>query len=738
MATNTTSIYLEETLKKAIDAEVSKKSQPLESAKKRRTQFQREASAYESVREKLTVLNNASKELFGFRSPFKTLKGIGEGVGEYFDITAARDAERTPHTVEVKSVAKNHKFASRPISKSEQIPAGTVTVRVGGLERTIAFKGGSPAAFIKALEKELGEELKLTLVQKDRDNQVIVFDVIKTGIKNRFQVIKDESGVLKWLDLFGERRNLYLDYTFAKSRENELTVENDAEQKHVIRDDVLTLKPKNKISVPLSREAEVKPGLTISLLMRALSIPKKIARAEVVTNKTDGTDSASSVISSDSLAFDKLSGVMFGEITLDAETVVPFGDWAKPKVAAASNTNAAPTNAATNVSAAATNAVPETGAFNGAILGVGYVDANGTPKEKFFSITNINGNFQKYSVVMDSLFAEGDIIRRVIFYNPNEEHEVSYRAVVVENAKSAEIVSKHPVQDPENAKILIDGVAIERDSNDMKDVAGGVTVHPKKKTDAPKTFTLEPDKEVIVGRIVEFIKAYNNAMLTLNNATATPPGETATAGIDDMKKGDLAALADRLGIDHDDETSETELRRRIMMRGVFTGVFSINNVRQKVKDAVIVAYPTRLSRDLTLLAQIGVSAGKPGSDWETVKKGYLTIDEKLFLEQLDKNVEGAADLFGYDAAGGDGIIDDGAAFKLSELLTPYVRSRGILDDSSAMAKQKAKDEDKNIEKQTQALSDYRAKREMDYGRMQAEMKKGERMQRQLNMGGGDK
>ncbi|MEK6797106.1 MAG: flagellar filament capping protein FliD, partial [Spirochaetota bacterium] len=242
---------------------------------------------------------------------------------------------------------------------------------------------------------------------------------------------------------------------------------------------------------------------------------------------------------------------------------------------------------------------------------------------------------------------------------------------------------------------------------------------------------------VIVGRIVDFIKAYNNAMLTLNNTTSSPPGESALSGIDDMKKSDLSALAERLGIDHDDETTETELRRRISMRGIFTGVFSVNNVRQKTKDAVIVPYPTRLQRELSLLAQIGVSAGKPGSDWETVRKGYLIIDEKLFIEQLEKNVEGVADLFGYDAAGGDGIIDDGAAFKLSELLTPYVRSRGILDDSAAMAKQKTKDEDKNIEKQTEALSAFRAKREMDYGKMQAEMKKGERMQKQLNMGRND-
>ncbi|MEK6796363.1 MAG: flagellar filament capping protein FliD, partial [Spirochaetota bacterium] len=498
MATNTTSIYLEETLKKAIDAEVQKKSQPLESAKKRRTQFQREASAYESVREKLTVLNTASKELFGFRSPFKTLKGVGEGVGEFFDITAARDAERTPHTVEVKSVAKNHKFASRPVSKSEQIPAGQFTVRVGGQERTITFKGGSPTAFAKVLGKELGDELKLTLVQKDRDNQVIVFDVIKTGIKNRFQVIKDDSGVLKWLDLFGERRNLYLDYTFAKSRENELTVENDAELKFQIRDDVLTLKPKNKVSVALTREADVKPGLVIDLLIRAVHTPKKTAKTDGATNTGDGADTMTSVLSSDSLAFDKLAGVTFGEIVIDAETVVPFGDWAKPKVAAATNTNAAP---ATNMTAVVTNAAPESGAFNGAILGVGYVDASGTPKEKYFSITNVSGNFQKYSVAVDTLFAEGDIIRRVIFANPNDEHEVSYRKVVVENPKTAETISKYPVQDPENAKIVFDGVQIEKDNNDMKDVGGGVTVHPKKRTDGAKTFTLEPDKEVIVGRI---------------------------------------------------------------------------------------------------------------------------------------------------------------------------------------------------------------------------------------------
>ena len=98
----TSEAFLEEVYKNAVDAEVIKRSSTLSNLLDNARDYQREISAYEDLKSKLDALSSASKELYGFRSPFRNFVGRGEGVPEYFTVTANRMANTTTYDIKIK------------------------------------------------------------------------------------------------------------------------------------------------------------------------------------------------------------------------------------------------------------------------------------------------------------------------------------------------------------------------------------------------------------------------------------------------------------------------------------------------------------------------------------------------------------------------------------------------------------------------------------------------------------
>jgi len=92
-------------------------------------------------------------------------------------------------------------------------------------------------------------------------------------------------------------------------------------------------------------------------------------------------------------------------------------------------------------------------------------------------------------------------------------------------------------------------------------------------------------------------------------------------------------------------------------------------------------YPTSMDRDMRLLAQIGISTdtrppGTGGID-KTRLRGYLEIDDTKLTAALQDHADAVKQLFGNDTDG-DLVVDSGVAFKLDNLLRPYVQTGGIL------------------------------------------------------------
>ncbi len=219
MATNSSAYFLEENYRNAVNAEVAKESGQLNRLREDRDRMQRQVEAYEEMRSRMETLNQTAKDIYGLNSPFRSLIGIGQGVGEYYDVVANKDAQRnSEHTIEVKSIAKSQKFASKPFAMKSEIPAGQISMSIGANEKTLNFDGGSLLEFKRAFDKEFKDDIKTTIVQKTKNMQVIIFEIIKTGVENSVNNFKDDIGILKELNLFNTRDYQYLNYVFNNNK----------------------------------------------------------------------------------------------------------------------------------------------------------------------------------------------------------------------------------------------------------------------------------------------------------------------------------------------------------------------------------------------------------------------------------------------------------------------------------------------------------------------------------------
>ena len=138
-----------------------------------------------------------------------------------------------------------------------------------------------------------------------------------------------------------------------------------------------------------------------------------------------------------------------------------------------------------------------------------------------------------------------------------------------------------------------------------------------------------------------------------------------------------------------------------------------------MQNVMMNPYPTSLGRDLSLLAQIGISTdtrapGSAGID-KTRLRGYLEVDEQKLTAAIEQHAEAVKQLFGNDTTG-DLVVDAGAAFRLDALLRPYVQTGGILPQRVTTLDQQIAASNRDIADYKVKLDDYQAELKRKYAR----------------------
>lgn len=723
----TSEAFLEEVYKNAVDAEVIKRSSTLSNLLDNARDYQREISAYEDLKSKLDALSSASKELYGFRSPFRNFVGRGEGVPEYFTVTANRMANTTTYDIEIKELANSEKFSSKAYNMNDKLPAGNIKLKIGEDEYSIDFAGGSLVDLQKAMNKEFGKKVKTTITQKSRNLQVLTIDLVKTGSKNIAEVISDEAGILKELNMFTRRNYRYLGHIFNQGLINKWKDESDnLTTNYMIKNDFLVLKGINKLSMPLHREAEANENITISITARASDTLDETAE-EIVPVMPPTVDLS---IPDTGIIFDKIDSVRFKDVELYGEGLSPadsvrtFEDVRRYKEAL-ENERAAKNG----VEAEVPEAIDETG-FNSEIIGVKYINKAGDEIEKFFALPTISSDWQRLNIPIGSQFEEGDVITQIVLINKNPNYNIFYKDLLVEDTGREEDAPNYLISEATDARASIDGIDILSENNEFNDAVNGLNITAIKPTPQAFSTTIEVNREGVVDAIVNFVSAYNSLIDFLNDSTQRPLTREVRNSLDEMNRTDMNDLATTLQISFNSEMSDSDLRKKLFYIGVFSGNTLVGTISQRVKAIVADSYETDYGEELALLDQIGINRGSAGEDWTVVKKGFLQIEEEKFMNKIETQMDGVEELFANDTTG-DNVPNTGAAFTMNDFITPYSQTRGIVDNSIAVARTRLENNQRRVDSERERIEQYRQERLASYYRMQSDLQQAERDRKRL-------
>lgn len=178
-----------------------------------------------------------------------------------------------------------------------------------------------------------------------------------------------------------------------------------------------------------------------------------------------------------------------------------------------------------------------------------------------------------------------------------------------------------------NAKIVIDQVSVERNSNSIKDAVSGLTIQLKKTHTAgqsPVTVNVENDHESIKSKIQDFIDAYNTVMDFIQKNTGV-------------------------------NTTTYE-------RSALSGDFAVTHLKTQLRNILSDPVSGLSQGDPTILSEIGIT---------TDRGGKLSISDSTQLDNyLQGNLDQVAALFN---------SADGFAQRLEVALSDFTAGDGVIE-----------------------------------------------------------
>lgn len=287
------------------------------------------------------------------------------------------------------------------------------------------------------------------------------------------------------------------------------------------------------------------------------------------------------------------------------------------------------------------------------------------------------------------LLRNGNDLLRITFYR------IFLYEKVEEIKKLSEYEPKNYISQADNAVLYVNGVRIEREDNDIKDVINGsikvVGEDPKK-----EVYTrVDYDYVAITNSISNLIGKYNDVMIYLSKITKP--------------------IVDRRQLyEKPDEEKE---------EGSFATDMDMTRLKDKLRMFAMQPYPTR-STNVKLLYHIGIYTKDISTKldfesdlWEYVRKGILTINNEKLMAMVSENVFVVNDIFGYDT-NGDKIVDTGFAYNISSLCDEYTRVNGVIANKVKQIDNMIKSNKDMYAKFQERLEEYRISLERKFGKLQ--------------------
>ncbi len=305
-------------------------------------------------------------------------------------------------------------------------------------------------------------------------------------------------------------------------------------------------------------------------------------------------------------------------------------------------------------------------------------------------------DFQKVQVPIGELASTLD---SVDVRNRNTYRTIVLREIsVYDKTQRGDFLPAKSLSEAGDALVEMDGIEVRRGTNVINDLLPGVTLTLKAPSATPVELSIHHDVEGIKKQIVNLVGAYDGII----------------TDIDVLTRKDETVISDATYLSEDDKT-----KAKVNL-GILFGDLSLQQLKGSMQNVMMNPYPTSLGRDLSLLAQAGISTDTraPGSATidRTRLRGYLELDEPKLTATIAQHAEALRQLFGNDTTGSL-VVDSGAAFKLDALLRPYVQTGGILPLRVSTLDTQIAASNRSIADYKVKLDDYQAELKRKYAQM---------------------
>ncbi len=257
---------------------------------------------------------------------------------------------------------------------------------------------------------------------------------------------------------------------------------------------------------------------------------------------------------------------------------------------------------------------------------------------------------------------------------------------------------QNPITQAQNAIVTIEGITVERPTNDFDEILPGVSLEVRSPSDTPVELIVSPDIELAKQEVIRLVGNYNVTLQQVNILTRDDP-----TVVDDI------AFA-----------TEEERNAALEELGTLRGDTLLTRLRSRLVSAV--SNMIRVGGSVSFLSEIGISTNQHsvGTLNSTSLNGYLEINESSLDAALSNSFEHVSKLFGNDSDGNQ-IIDNGFAFSVSEAIEQYTQSGGIIDVRTQRISNQIREADTQIERYSDKLEDKEAELRRQFAVMEQQV-----------------
>jgi flagellar hook-associated protein 2 len=582
--------------------------------------------------------------------------------------SATREAQERSYSFTVKQTAQADRFLSQPLDEKMRVEAGNYSFTLANEEISMNFRGGTLKDFVDALNRRSKDKISASLIAVQSGTKSLLIESKVTGAQSRLTFSGDSVDFAIKIGMM-ERDN-----SSQTASVGAASVQKGAE----INEGVLKMPPLSSASFQLNV-----PINSNSLLMLKFDTSTRVENDPNfgIPKPPPGPSVPS-------------SSVTYGGITIDNEpSHAPLPDWKAP-------------------------AAPQRH-DDMAVLSLVFSDGSSAKLPPITDSTNFTS--RQYFL---SEIAQGRTIVSLNIENTNTHREISIGNVEIAdpNVSNNGLRPVNAISTARDAVVTMEGIEISRPTNNISDLVPGLTLNVRGVSEKPVEIDVKADIEGIKEAIITFVGNYNRLMAEINVLTARSSysGSGLKTSVDSTVLNELTYLT---------ADERAEMKNRL---GAFNGDVTLSNLRNNLMRTITAPYPTSLERDLSMLAQIGISSNASRTSGYDASKlrGYLEIDEKALDAALENKIPAIKELFASDTTG-DLLMNTGIAYNVDTLVKPFVETGGIISIKNNTLDSRISQDEKRIATLDRQLAAKEADLKMQYARMESAYSRMEQMSNSL-------